>query len=828
MQINWIAGANYGSAPSWLPTVLAQVANFYDSVFTNNVTLNIRVNWENLGSGVLASNSNGGPGDTSGVNVSFSTLSSALIAHETTNTQASAYSHLPGGVGTVYVSPSEAQMLGLEGGSTTQVDLYVGSGADWSTYDAFAAIAHEVSETAMGRISTVDSTPSVMDMFRFNGAGSHDLSAGNSLSNTTAYFSVDNGATKLGTWNNDAGAGYDLGDWCVADFPDLGDPDGDPVWNDAMGAQEGGVGPISEVDIELMNALGWSTSIVTSGNIRNVSSGQTLTGWTVMSGGEMVVRAGAVVSNTTFTLARAFDDGVLETGLAGAAILGSIAGTAVGASVVGGTVQVVAGGVTIGAKISGGGAEYVQSGGSESGTVVLSGAHDAVYAGGQATGTVISSGGFENINSGGAATGTLVSNGGAEYALSGGSIANVTVVSGGHDTVSGSATSTTVSSGGFEAVSAHGVATSTTVLGGGYQYVNSGATSINTTVQAGARQTVSSGGVASSTTVAGAQYLSGGTALGATVTSGGVQYVDPGATASGTNVKSGGHDSIYAGGRASGTNVSAGAYEVINSGGVSVNAVISGGALYVNSGAVASGAAISSGGHDTVYAGGQTSGTVIFSAAFETVSSAAVAVGAVINAGGHEYVLSGGTTSGATVASGGVLSISSGGVVAGGLTLGGGTANVSGVLGAGQTVTFQGSGGLLDIANPSAFGAIISGFVLGDTIDLPSFTYSAGTESATWSQTGTSGTLTITDGALVANLTLSGSYVTSNFKLSADSTGGTLINDPPVQAAQNVTLFTQHLAGLNSSPGPFAGSTVSSGGGASALAFALTHPEIRA
>lgn len=811
MQINWIAGANYGSAPSWLPTVLSQVASFYDNLFTNSETLNIRVNWVDLGSGALASNSNDGSGDTLGVNVSFSTLSAALVAHGTTTDQASAYSNMPSGVGTVYVSPAEAQILGLKSGSTTQVDVNVGSTADWTTYDAFAAIAHEITEVAMGRISTVDSTPSVMDMFRFSGSGSHDLTAGNSFSNTTAYFSVDGGATNLGTWNNDAGAGYDFGDWCVSNFPDFGDPDGDPIYNDAYGAQEGGVGPISEVDAELMNVLGWGTRVVASGDVQTIHSGTTSTGLDVMSGGVIYVQSGAVVSNTTYTLARGFDDGVLEAGTAGSA----------------GGVGFIAG-LDMNATVAGGGVEYVQSGGQEVSATVLSGAHDAVTSGGKAVGTIISNGGFETISSGGVGSGAVVSNGGAEYALSGGSISGVTILSGGHDTVSGSATSTTVSSSGFEAVSAHGVATSTTVLNGGYQYVDSGGQSIGTTIQTGGRQTVSSGGVASTTTVNGAQYPSGGTANGATISSGGVQYVDSGAVASGTSVKSGGHDSIYVGGTASAATVSSGAYEVINSGGVSVNAVISGGIQYVDSGGVASSATLLAGSHETVYSGATASGTIISSGAFQTISSSALSVAAMVNSGGHEYVQSGGAASAATVNSGGVLTVSSGGTVSGGLTLSGGTAIVSGALGAGQVVAFQGSGGLLDIANPSSFAATVAGFVLGDQMDLPSFTYSASTESATWSQTGTSGTLTITDGALVAHLTLSGSYVTGNFKLSMDSTGGTLIKDPPVPGSQNVTILTHHMAAFDGAPGPFGSSTVSGGGGEYPIAFAQLHPNIRA
>jgi hypothetical protein len=80
-----------------------------------------------------------------------------------------------------------------------------------------AAAEHEISE-GMGRISdvaTLDFLPvnffTVMDLFRYttdNGSVVRDTLPGLPLSNATAFFSLDNGATSLGTWNNDP----DLGD----------------------------------------------------------------------------------------------------------------------------------------------------------------------------------------------------------------------------------------------------------------------------------------------------------------------------------------------------------------------------------------------------------------------------------------------------------------------------------------------------------------------------------------------------------------------------------------------------------------------------------------
>ncbi len=120
--------------------------------------------------------------------------------------------------------------------------------------------------------------------------------------------------------------------------------------------------------------------------------------------------------------------------------------------------------------------------------------------------------------------------------------------------------------------------------------------------------------------------------------------------------------------------------------------------------------------------------------------------------------------------SGATMTVSSGGVVLAGLTLSGGTANISGSMAAGQTMSFAGTGGDLALYNLPAFGASIGGFGSGDKIDLGNFAFSS---AATRSFS--SGTLTITNGASHASLTLVGAYVTSNFALSSDGVAGTLI-----------------------------------------------------
>jgi autotransporter passenger strand-loop-strand repeat protein len=196
----------------------------------------------------------------------------------------------------------------------------------------------------------------------------------------------------------------------------------------------------------------------------------------------------------------------------------------------------------------------------------------------------------------------------------------------------------------------------------------------------------------------------------------------------------------------------------------------------------------------------------------EVVAAHAVASASQISSGGHEAVSSDGAIVGAQLFNGGVLVVSSGGVVSGGLIIHAGSATLDGAMAAGQTVSFAGAAGTLKLDNLAAFHARISGFGHpSENLDLGGFVHGAG-ETVTWTQAGTSGTLTVHDGAKVASLSLIGAYATADFKLFADGAGGTFVRAPtvtpgalPATAApddlardQAATRFTQAAAALES------------------------------
>jgi hypothetical protein len=111
----------------------------------------------------------------------------------------------------------------------------------------------------------------------------------------------------------------------------------------------------------------------------------------------------------------------------------------------------------------------------------------------------------------------------------------------------------------------------------------------------------------------------------------------------------------------------------------------------------------------------------------------------------------------------------------------------------------------------------ISGFHLGDAIDLGGLAFNASSSTLSWTQrtsgANASGTLTVKEGKSSMTLTLVGSYTSGNFSVTSDGHGGTLITDPPITSGRSVAAS----AGTNSGSSladtvPGSAATVISGG----------------
>jgi autotransporter passenger strand-loop-strand repeat protein len=692
------------------------VVSLYDALFTNNVTINIVVGWgeadgEAIGTGYQGENV---PNTTV---YTYSQVQQALVNNAQTSTQEAAYATLPSAASspfaTIQMSTAEAQALGLPltaahtGFGTLAIDGYVGfSSSDaWSfnpnstpanEFDFIGTAEHEISEV-MGRFALVDTNTAytVMDMFRYAAPGVRDLSP----SGNTAYFSIDNGTDDLGTWNDNANNGYDLGDWAPNDGPA-------PGGEDAYGGEYAGtVNRLTMTDVELMNVLGWDTNDfpydVVSGLTDWVPVGDTFSSVVVLSGGYMEV-AGAANISIVSGGEQAIDSG-------GVASVTTIDG--------GGLQFVSSGGLAISSTLNSG-TQDIDSGGTASNTT-LSGSDSTQVVAGTAVSTLIDGGGQEV---GGKASATTVSSGGVQYIVSGGTASGTTLDYRGSQTVYGTAKVTLVS-GGEEYVYSGGDALSSTVDGGGYQYVSAGGTASDTTLDVTGDQYISSGGKAVGTiddyyqvveaggsatgTIVGSsgEQDDHGTAVSATIGSGCFQFVDAGATASDTTL-SGGEQQVSSGAVANRTTVDAGGQQwvggVLNgSGGSATAATVNlNGDQYIESGGIASGTVVN--GVEGVFAGGTTSASTVRSGGAELVSSGGIADNTTVSSGGSLGIETGGLTSDAVVSNGGVEAVFSGGVASATTVDSGGLLEIYSAGSAGSTIN---SGGTLEVFS----GAVKSG-----------------------------------------------------------------------------------------------------------------------
>jgi autotransporter passenger strand-loop-strand repeat protein len=367
------------------------------------------------------------------------------------------------------------------------------------------------------------------------------------------------------------------------------------------------------------------------------------------------------------------------------------------------------------------------------------------------SGLTVSNGKEVFIESGGTTISTTVLAGGSEDPAPGGLVENVTVSSGGYVIGAGDV-------GGNSEI--YGTINGVTLVHSGFTSVYaavvdvfSGARALDLTVDSGVEVRLSLGGSASHVTVnSGGGVSDGGVATGVTINSSG--GLDIAGSAFGVILERGGGEYVISSGFTSGTVVSGGVETVAG---------------------VADATVLSSGSYEYDY--GVTSGTVVLSGAHEVVASVGTASGSVISNGGRAAVLFGGKIAAPTVLSGGTLVVSEGGKVISGLTIAGGVVLLSGTMAAGQTVSFTGASGILELDNPPGlFQAQISGLnTPGRKIDLGGDTFT-NSETLSWSQSGTSGALMVYEGGQAGTvLTLVGTYAGSDFHLTDDGHGGTYV-----------------------------------------------------
>jgi hypothetical protein len=114
------------------------------------------------------------------------------------------------------------------------------------------------------------------------------------------------------------------------------------------------------------------------------------------------------------------------------------------------------------------------------------------------------------------------------------------------------------------------------------------------------------------------------------------------------------------------------------------------------------------------------------------------------------------------------------------------TANTTFAAGANGTVTF-------DAASSLTGKLSITGFALGDTIDLADINFSGSGPTLAFSK----GVLTVSDGTHVAKLNMIGNYTLASFHATPDGGGGTVITDPPLAGQTTASAPPNNPPGLD-------------------------------
>lgn len=233
------------NAPAGFKACVQRVADLLSRTYLANVTMNITVDYLNLG----------GPAATSISDISFPTYAeyrSAVIAAARSQNAIIAAASLPAidpsGGSTLVIARSLAVALGLAALPGVATSSFTSTGT-WTTdnsggvppgtRDLEGSVFHEFTEV-LGRVRLASGVQyRSLDLFSYTSAGTRNITT------RGGYFSIDNGATNLSTPNAFAGSG-DAGDWSGAA-------------NDACNATitTGVVQTISTYDLTTLDAMGW-------------------------------------------------------------------------------------------------------------------------------------------------------------------------------------------------------------------------------------------------------------------------------------------------------------------------------------------------------------------------------------------------------------------------------------------------------------------------------------------------------------------------------------------------------------------------------------------
>ena len=235
-------------------SAIIQAENAFQSHFGNSVTLHLNFDMQSIDTRFSGENTFG---NSLVRGISYATLNTALHNHATTADDIAAVNSLPatdpsGGRG-FDIPIGMARILGLAPAGSGTDDSITLNSYYWvgSEANAVGVLEHEISEGAMGRISSLgywDYYWAPMDLFRYSSVGHRDYTGGRD--GLASYFSVD-GNQLLTQFHNSVNAQGTFDNFDLAD------------WEGTSGDAFGPGGPSSpssmtQTDFRVMDVLGWS------------------------------------------------------------------------------------------------------------------------------------------------------------------------------------------------------------------------------------------------------------------------------------------------------------------------------------------------------------------------------------------------------------------------------------------------------------------------------------------------------------------------------------------------------------------------------------------
>jgi len=281
LEFNLVWDSSVAKAPSGFMQAIIDAAEYYTTLFTSPTggkeVINIDVGYGEIDGSSLASNALG-ESESYGYLTNYTTVTHAL---ESVGYSSSAFSATnEPTTSQFFITSADAKTLDLISATSSAVDEFVGfstlggthyswnfnANADGSStgtgsnqFDLLAVALHEISEV-MGRIGMEGAivegkhTYTPLDLFNYASPGVLELSS------KGGYFSVNDGTTPLGTYNDASVNGGDIADWAsitsITQSNTLGLTIGDYDAYDAYTAP-GYNGAVSQSDILEDAALGY-------------------------------------------------------------------------------------------------------------------------------------------------------------------------------------------------------------------------------------------------------------------------------------------------------------------------------------------------------------------------------------------------------------------------------------------------------------------------------------------------------------------------------------------------------------------------------------------